>query len=148
MTHTETKTTFDPSALLNVLRGEKKNTGAAFTVVSHKTGLDYTFKLKRKTFDNVNWYTFVYVERQYLNWLYLGYYKRPFICKKGKHVTTSPAQVAIEWILNRISSGGTIKQATFLHTGNCLKCGRTLTDAASIKYGLGPTCRKNFSNNY
>jgi hypothetical protein len=28
-----------------------------------------------------------------------------------------------------------------MHTGNCLVCGKTLTDAKSIEFGLGPICR-------
>jgi hypothetical protein len=29
-----------------------------------------------------------------------------------------------------------------VQTGVCIHCGRTLTDAKSVRYGLGTTCRK------
>jgi hypothetical protein len=32
-------------------------------------------------------------------------------------------------------------QIELYHLGNCLKCGRVLTDSESIRIGLGPICR-------
>lgn len=31
-----------------------------------------------------------------------------------------------------------------IQTGSCIHCGRTLTDKASVRYGMGSTCRKKY----
>lgn len=130
---------FNPSALLNVIQGESTNKGAEFTALSTKTGKDFTFRLKRK-FWNGNWFTFVYVERQYLEFLYLGFYTEGKIIYKGKQVTSDSA-IAIAWCLRRAELHKSLEQVKFFHLGKCIKCGRTLTDSDSIQYGLGPKCR-------
>jgi len=137
-----TKTNFSSSALLPVITSEKNNNGAEFTVVSKATSKDYTFRIKRTEF-NERFYTHVYVETQYLEFQYVGSYFNGRIKKKGNYVDTPTAKV-MTWILSRVEAEmfETLdEQIEFLHIGNCLKCGRELTDAQSIKIGLGPVCR-------
>ena len=44
------------------------------------------------------------------------------------------------WVLNHL--GNLPSAVHILHTGTCSRCGRTLTDPESMKYGMGPECRK------
>lgn len=130
------------STLYEVITREKNNTGADFTIRSLKTGKDYTYSISRSQY-NGKWYTHVKVETEYLNFTRLGTYFGGAIRHKGKLVD-SPSAVAIAYILAKVES----KQFDFLdiavevmHTGKCLVCGKTLTDADSIAFGLGPVCR-------
>lgn len=133
----------DPSALALILTTEKNNSGGAdFTIVSLRTGKDYTFNIARKNY-NGKWYTYVNVERGYQNYLYLGFYSNGNIIFKGA-VNYSESATAITWVLRQIESGAfdvVRRQAEIFHLGQCLKCGKTLTDAKSIEIGLGPICR-------
>jgi len=130
------------SALYEVISREKNNKGADFTIKSLKTGKDYTFKIRRSLY-NGNWYTHVSVEIEYLKFIRLGTYFNGTIRHKG-NIVDSPSAVAIAYVLSKVEA----KAFDFLdtaievmHTGNCLVCGKTLTDADSIARGLGPICR-------
>lgn len=125
-------------ALSSLLKGEGKVVGAPFTVLSHKTHKDYTFKVSRAPYKNV-WYTHVRVETGYLQFTYLGFYTGIGIMRKGSIVNT-PSAIAAAWVLKRIVTGGDLSGVTIYHTGRCLRCGRELTDAQSIEAGLGPVC--------
>lgn len=128
--------------LSKVLKSEKNNNGAVFTVKSCKTGKDYTYKISRSVY-NGKWYTHINVETEYLKFKRLGTYFNGTITNK-KSVVDSPSAVAIAFVLDKVEK----EQFTFLdnnielmHSGHCLCCGKTLTDANSIEIGLGPTCR-------
>jgi len=131
-----------PSALLTVITAEKNNSGADFTAVSLVTGKEYTFNIARKEY-NGKWYTYVKVEREYQNYLYLGFYANGNVIFKGK-TNFSDASVAIAWILRQVEAQkfeNLTKQIEIYHLGHCLKCGKVLTDSTSIQAGLGPICR-------
>ena len=137
-----TKNPFDAATIGLVLQAEKNNNGAAFTVRSKPTGKDFTFKINRSEF-NGKFYTHVKVEQGYMNFTYLCSYYNGMITKKRQPVKT-PAALAIAWVLKMIESQkfSLLKeQVEFMHLGNCLRCGRVLTDADSIQIGLGPVCR-------
>jgi hypothetical protein len=132
----------NPSAILTVITAEKNNSGADFTAVSLKTGKDYTFNITRKHY-NGTWYTYIKVEREYQNYLYLGYYLNGNIIFKSK-VNHSDASIAAAWMLRQVEAKkfeNLNNQIELYHLGNCLKCGKVLTDAESIRIGLGPICR-------
>lgn len=138
-----TKHRISSTALETVLLAPKNNIGAEFTVRSKQTGKDYTYKIRRAVF-NKKWYTFVFVEKTYLHFEYLGTYFNGAIWNKKIKLET-PAAVAIAWVLFKVEE----KKFTLLnekidlfHLGACLRCGKPLTDATSIEIGLGPVCRK------
>jgi len=127
--------------LENVISREKKNSGAIFTIKSLKTNKEFTYRISRKEFKG-KWFTFVKVEKGYLNFTYLGSYFKGKLYKKGNKVET-PSAKAIGFILDYVEK----KKFEFLdekmemsHEGSCLVCGRTLTDSNSIKLGVGPVC--------
>jgi len=128
--------------LLPVITREKNNSGANFTIKSKVTGKEYTFQINRSLFKG-NWYTFVKVEINYLDFLYLGMYKNGKVILKGQEVE-SPSAKAIAYILRKVENQQfdlLDSQIELLHTGHCLVCGRELTDSDSIKAGMGPVCR-------
>ena len=134
--------TVSPSALLEVIRREANNSGAAFTIKSLKTGKDYTYQISRSEFKG-KWYTHIKVETEYQNYRRLGTYFAGAIKLKGQAVD-SPSAVAIAWVLSKVESmrfEELAEKIQIMHTGNCLVCGKTLTDATSIEIGLGPVCR-------
>jgi hypothetical protein len=142
MCATTQQSSIPASSLAMVINSEKKNSGGNFTLRSKKTGKDFTYRISRNEF-NGRWYTQVYIERQYLDFLHLGCYSNGAIKKKGVLVNTDTAN-GIAWLLRQVEKGdfdNLEKQADLFHTGSCLRCGKELTDAGSIEIGLGPVCR-------
>lgn len=128
----------------NVITREKNNTGAIFTIKSLKTSKEFTYKISRKLFKD-KWFTFVRVQKGYLNFTYLGSYFNGNLFNKGMLVQT-PAAKAITFILDYVEKNKIEYLDNLLelsHEGNCLCCGKTLTDSNSIKLGLGPVCNSN-----
>jgi hypothetical protein len=128
-------------SLLNVISRQKKNNGADFTIQSVKSGKDYTYSVSRSQFRD-KWYTHVSVEVGYMNFKRLGTYYGGKLTHKGIAVT-SPSAIAIAFTLDLVEKGKfewLDSHMNIMHLGNCLCCGRPLTDANSIKLGLGPIC--------
>ena len=137
-------TLISSKVLESVISREKNNNGAIFTVKSLTTNKDYTYRISRKEY-NGRWFTFVKVEKGYLNFTYLGSYFKGGLFKKRDRVET-PAAKAIGFVLDKVEKGKTEWLDTKLevsHEGSCLVCGKTLTDAVSIEKGIGPVCSKN-----
>jgi hypothetical protein len=133
---------FTPQSLRSVLVSEKTNNGASFTALSKKTNKDYTFKISRHTYKG-KWYTTVYVEQGYMNFVKIGGYFKGKIYEDRK-VVESTAAKAIAWILSKVDEEkftDISDNVELSHLGCCILCGKTLTDAKSISFGLGPTCR-------
>lgn len=128
-------------ALYNVIAREKNNNGAEFTLKSNRTGKDYTYRIARKEFKG-KWYTHIRVEKEYMNFVYLGSYFNGKVFRKGTVVNT-PTATAIAFVLacvERKEFAWLDANMEVMHTGNCLVCGKTLTDADSIARGIGPVC--------
>lgn len=136
------KHTIKSEALEMVIKAEKNNKGADFTIKSLASGKDYTYAINRSFF-NGKWYTHIKVEQGYMQFKRIGSYFKGKIYDKGTVVET-PSAVAIAWVLNKVEEGKfdlLNEKVEVMHTGCCLRCGRTLTDAQSIERGLGPTCK-------
>ena len=131
------------SESLQFLFREKNNDGGEFIVKSLKTEKDYTFKVSRSCFKFI-WYTHVFVEKGYAHFNRLGTFKNGKIFNKRDEVFT-PAAEAISWVLRQVEKGQfdvLDKNVEIMHTGNCLVCGRKLTDAKSVAIGIGTICSK------
>jgi len=131
-----------PASSLSHLLSGRNDAKATFTVVSKKTGKDYTFKVKRAEF-KLEMYTHVSVEINYLDFLRLGHYRNGEVIHKGK-VTDTASSKAISWLLRQVENKNwelLEKSVTILHLGACMRCGKVLTDADSINSGFGPHCR-------
>lgn len=130
------------SALYDVITREANNKGADFTIRSVKTGKDYTYKITRSEYQG-KWYTHIKVETEYLKFVRLGTYFGGAIRNKGA-IVDSPSAVAIAWVLAKVEAKSfdlLDSNIDLFHTGRCLVCSKTLTDAKSIEFGLGPICR-------
>ncbi len=130
------------TALEMVIKAEKNNKGADFTIKSVATGKDYTYAISRSQFKG-KWYTHIKVETGYQQWTRLGSYFGGKVFNKGQVVST-PSAVAISWVLAKVEEGKfdlLDEKVNVMHTGCCLRCGRPLTDANSIEIGLGPICK-------
>ena len=128
--------------ILEVLKADTNGKGGSFTIKSKKTLKEYTYKINRTFYKN-KWYSHIFVELQYLDFLYLGSYSNGNIIRKGE-VIKLPSAIAIAYVLNCIEKNQLqyINERTeFYHLGKCVKCGKTLTDSKSIEAGLGPYCR-------
>lgn len=129
------------STLNSVINAEKNNKGGTFVVKSLGTGKEYTYMITRSKF-NDKWYTHISVETGYMEFKRIGTYFKGKMYNKGAVVNT-PSAVAISWILSGVEAGKfdvLDKNVEITHTGNCLRCGKPLTDGSSINIGLGPTC--------
>lgn len=136
------KSKFSPNALVQILNAEKNVNGASFTLVSNESGKDYTYKISRSEWKG-KFYTHIKVETQYLDFKYLGSYFMGKITRK-REVVKTPSAIAINWVLNKVVQEKfelLEKSVTLLHLGKCVRCGKTLTDAESIRHGLGAVCR-------
>lgn len=137
----------NPSNLANLIHNEaKKLSGAAFTVKSKMTGKEFTYKISNVFWKGYN-YLHVKVEKEYLNFAYMGYYREGNVFQKQNNVATkidTPARDAISWILRQLYKGnisGLDSNIEVYHLGKCLRCGKTLTDSESIQRGFGPVCK-------
>jgi len=128
---------------LTALFADKQNNGGEFTIKSLVTNKDFTFKVATKKWKG-NSYTHVSVEQGYLQWNYLGTFFEGKIFSKSGQGSTQSAQ-AIAWVLNNVqkSKFDLLKEKVeIMHLGNCVRCGKQLTDANSIARGLGSECAK------
>jgi hypothetical protein len=122
---------------------------ALFTVVSKKTGIRRTFKVRvlpakpgRKDIlwgvsylsgpENTSDY-------QYLGTLYPRGDKLGFKVKESISPTSESA-VAFGWLVKALNGESDLAQCEIWHAGKCGRCGRVLTDPESIATGLGPKC--------
>ena len=134
-------TLISSKSLKNVISREKNNNGAIFTIKSVKTGTEFTYRISRKEYKG-RWFTFVKVEKNYLDFFYLGSYFKGNLWKKGTKIET-PASKAISFILDYVEKGKfdfLDSKMEMSNEGHCIVCGKTLTDSESIKRGLGPIC--------
>lgn len=134
------KTLIPISTLLPVIKAEKRNNGSEFTLTSVVSRKEFTYKISRSEFKG-KWYTHITVENQYRKFVRVGSYFNGKIFNKGVIVET-PSAKAIGYVLGKIELGAKGLEAVveLRHGGNCLRCGRELSDSKSLDRGLGPTC--------
>jgi len=130
------------STILELIQTETTGKGGIFTIKSIKTQKEYSYKINRVCYKNI-WYSHIFVETQYMDFLYLGYYSNGNLILKGQ-VNKVPSAIAIAYVISCIEKNELkyINERTqFFHLGKCIKCGKPLTDSNSIQAGLGPYCR-------
>jgi len=59
---------------------------------------------------------------------------------KSRIAKDAPSAVAFDWVWRKLTNGKVHPELGVWHEGRCGKCGRRLTDPASISSGLGPVC--------
>ncbi len=132
---------------------------ALFTIVSKKTGARKTFKVSQAKGEGKSGLYFVNLlvgsnnteDYKYLGALFVKtagpaaeFATHPHLgWKLNKQGWGEEAGKAVEWIvrhLNTVQDQDLLDHAEIWHEGRCGKCGRVLTDPASISSGLGPVC--------
>lgn len=135
---------------LRQLIEDKEKVNAKIVVKSKKTGKDITYKISAFPDPKEKFYTdyriLIGYEQGYnsfTNCCYVtnigsvGYYSKFRFAK-------TPVIKGAHWLLENFINRNfdhILDKADLFHTGACLKCGRELTDAHSIEFGIGPVCR-------
>ena len=109
---------------------------ATFTIVSKKTGVRFTYKVKASK--DVHFVSLLTSPDEYtfLGTIFEGskfvYGRRSLIA------IDAPSVQAFTWFWQDVET----PRVDFFHAGKCGRCGRELTVPESIESGLGPECAK------
>jgi hypothetical protein len=131
-----------PAALIFAFGGR-----ARFTLVSKQTGKRYTYRVAKAKDADMFFASLLVGQNNEADYEYLGFVKAaPALTghaalipgKKGN--PAHPAYKALDWTLRHIGQGNMPEALEFWHEGRCARCGRALTDPASIEAGFGPEC--------
>lgn len=117
---------------------------ATFTLVSKKTGVRFTFKVRKAGGGKPLWWVALLrgpqneVDFSYIGFIRDGAYMHGRNSKIGSDAPSARAiAFACEALLTYERMPATLE---FWHEGRCGRCGRKLTVPESIERGLGPEC--------
>lgn len=128
---------------------------ATFTVVSKKSGVRFTFKVKRAQKrgpdDNeltLPWFVALLNgpdnenDYQFLGTVFVRPGRREYLHGRRSSISAeAPSATAIAWFLRMLlARGPMLDQVEVWHEGRCGRCGRKLTVPESVAAGLGPEC--------
>lgn len=103
-----------------------------FVLENDKTGNHFSYIVKKQK--TGVWYIYHLTD-------YLGTVRADMTAKINQHTTRILATKAIFWYLKQLIDKIPIPpQVHLYHLGRCGKCGRPLTDPASMERGIGPYC--------
>jgi hypothetical protein len=128
------------------LIADKETITCKLVVTSIKTNTDNTYLIKGK-FDERKQHYFLNIayEDGYNKFTKVAFEMHDRVHYLGTFGSGSSTTIkGAYWLLDgliRKRLDSILKSATIQHTGTCMKCGRELTDAESIEYGMGKTCR-------
>lgn len=129
------------SGLMAYLLGGK----AEFTLFQEGTESSKSMQVKYRITSNErsNCY-FIYVGEG-IDFTYQGYFSpKDKVIHKGKKLSDEEvnytALKALAWVFSHADRLPNIVH--IYHNGKCSRCGRKLTDAESLRTGLGPKCRE------
>lgn len=116
---------------------------ARFTLRSLRTGTRYTYRVsKAKDKDSMFFASVLTGPDNGSDYSYIGFFGLPAVGlipgKKGN--PNHPAYKALDWTAKMLAADRMPPELEFWHEGRCARCGRALTDPASIARGLGPEC--------
>lgn len=126
--------------LIELIHNKNEDVSAIIVVKSRRTGDDHTYKITANNRLSNRKFT-VYMESGYDNYDYVYSCYNQFF--EPKSITGKVARGGV-WLLRYVVENkidDILQDAILYHTGKCIKCNRTLTDATSIEYGMGPECR-------
>jgi len=117
---------------------------ATITVVSARTGTRFTYRIAAKKNvkegdDSVHFVSLLNGPENTRDYMFLGTIFAEERFRHGKKSPISPeapSAQAFNWLWQNLDSD----RVEVWHSGKCGRCGRLLTDPASIERGLGPKC--------
>jgi len=129
----------DPAEVIKFLTAGR----ARVTLVSLKTGKRYTFKISASKDGEMFFVKTLVGSDNETDYEYIGFMKeqqgwRLIAGRKGN--PNMPQFKAFDWMLAHLSLGNIPAELEIWHEGRCGRCGRALTDPASIAAGFGPEC--------
>lgn len=117
---------------------------ARFTLVSKTTGKRYTYRIAKAKDADMFFASLLVGQNNEADYEYLGFSKpvqgHAALISGNKGNPAHPAFKALDWTLRHIGQGNMPETLEFWHEGRCARCGRALTDPASIEAGFGPEC--------
>lgn len=118
---------------------------ARFTLVSKKTGKRYTYRVaKAKDSEDMFFANLLVGQNNEQDYEYIGFVKtnntHSELIAGRKGNPNHAAFKGLSWALRRLAQNDMPEQLEFWHEGRCARCGRALTDPASIEAGFGPEC--------
>jgi hypothetical protein len=140
----ETLTMTHPALITDASDAHQFITGgrARFTLVSKPTGKRYTYRVaKAKDKDDMFFASMLVGKNNEHDYEYIGFTKNGTALIPGRKGNPShPAFLGLDWALRQFAVGKMPEQLEIWHEGRCARCGRALTDPASIEAGFGPEC--------
>ena len=127
--------------LVNFIENKEK-VSSILVVTSIETGADFTYKLTGIPKGVDNYFISMYYEIGYLDFVKGAYHfhDTQMLDKGNNSGNIKGAYWLLKYLMKK-DFDFILDKTTISHTGNCLKCNRELTDAESIEYGMGKTCR-------
>ena len=116
---------------------------AIFTVVSKKTGVRFTFKVRAAENGPMHFISVLTGPDNTQDYKYLGYLRRGVYFHggaKAKIAADAPSAKAFDWFWRALARDALGDRAEVHHEGQCGRCGRALTVPESIQSGYGPEC--------
>jgi hypothetical protein len=122
---------------------------ATVTLQSEKTGAHYTYKVRQADKDGepmAFWFVQLLAGPDNgADYVYLGVIAGKDevfrLTGKSKMTENSKPVAAFRYFWQHLQAGHIAPHCTVRHEGACGRCGRKLTEPASIDSGLGPHCR-------
>lgn len=120
---------------------------AYMTFKSLKTDKQFTFKIVKQEKAPNKFYCYVLTgpnnmnDYTYFGTIYAGMIPQFYFSDKSDLNKATLSVRSFEYVFENLKKGVHIKDLEIWHMGLCAKCGRPLTDAESIRIGLGPICR-------
>lgn len=128
--------------LVHQLKDVNDTVNSILVLQAKATNKDYTYKIKAFNHDKTNKrIILIKIEVDY-NKFKTAYLIGNGECKDMKY--NSIPYKGANWFLNQLYAEKIdyiLEHYNVLHTGKCIKCNRTLTDATSIEIGMGSKCR-------
>lgn len=119
--------------------------GATLTLVSHKTGARFTYKVVQPKEGSPHFVSLLTGtdnegDYQYLGAIFEGrVFRHTF---KSRISPEAPSHRAFAWTFSHLLAGRIPDQVEIWHQGKCGCCGRKLTVPESIASGIGPYCAR------
>lgn len=118
---------------------------AEFTLAQDESGLSKPIQVcYRVVANDTHSCYFIYV-RNGKEYKYQGYFcVKDKVVRKGKKLEDNEVDIAalkaLAWVISHAERLPNLVH--IYHNGRCSRCGRKLTDAESLRVGLGPSCRQ------